>query len=165
MSDFKLELNIDRVKAEINNAAVAFLHEAAGELEAQVKRNTKVDIGQLKDSWRYVVDESKLEAQVGSPLENAIWEEFGTGEYALNGNGRSGYWVFVKGSNGATKKSPKTYTLAEAKKVMAILRGKGLEAYYTKGKKPKRTFYLTYTKFKPKIKRLAQQKFGELNHD
>ena len=33
-------------------------------------------------------------ATVGSPLENAIWEEFGTGEYALKGDGRKGGWFY-----------------------------------------------------------------------
>lgn len=33
-------------------------------------------------------------ALVGSPLENAVWEEFGTGDYALNGNGRKGGWAY-----------------------------------------------------------------------
>ena len=72
----------------------AWLYEAAGELEAQVKRNTKVGTGQLKNSWTYKVDESKGEATIGSPLENAIWEEFGTGQYALHGDGRKTPWVY-----------------------------------------------------------------------
>lgn len=81
--------NIIEVVAALDDAAIAFLHEAAGELQAAVKRNTAVKAGQLKNSWDYVVDESKKEATIGSPLQNAIWEEFGTGEYALNGDGRS----------------------------------------------------------------------------
>lgn len=83
------------VKAEMNDAMVAFLHEAAGELEAQVKRNQRVGkTGQTKNQWTYVVDESEGTAVVGNPLENAIWEEFGTGEYALNGDGRKGGWFY-----------------------------------------------------------------------
>ena len=83
------------VKSEMQDAAVKWLIEAAGELESQTKRNTRVDTGQTKGSWQYVVDEGKLEAVVGSTMENAIWEEFGTGEYALNGNGRKGGWHYV----------------------------------------------------------------------
>lgn len=41
------------------------------------------------------MDEGNLEVKIGSPLENAIWEEFGTGEYALNGDGRKGGWFYV----------------------------------------------------------------------
>ncbi len=86
--------NSARVMAELDDAVRAYLYEAGGELEAQVKRNTKVGTGQLKNSWTYNVDESKAECKVGSPLENAIWEEFGTGEYALNGDGRKGGWTY-----------------------------------------------------------------------
>lgn len=87
------DFSID-VKEKINSASIAGLYEAAGEIESQVKRNTRVDTGQLKSSWTYNVDESKCEAVVGSPLENAIWEEFGTGEYAVNGDGRKGGWTY-----------------------------------------------------------------------
>ena len=86
--------NSAAVKAALDDAAIAYLYEAGGELEAQVKRNSRVGTGQLKNSWTYKVDESKGECVVGSPLENAIWEEFGTGEYALHGDGRKGGWYY-----------------------------------------------------------------------
>jgi hypothetical protein len=86
--------NSAKVKDALNDATKAWLYEAAGEMEAQVKRNTKVGTGQLKNSWTYKVDESKGEATIGSPLENAIWEEFGTGQYALHGDGRKTPWVY-----------------------------------------------------------------------
>ena len=79
---------------KINECGVKFLEEASGELEAQVKRNTKVDTGKTKGSWEHVVHESLLEAEVGSRYKNALWEEFGTGVYALNGNGRRTKWVY-----------------------------------------------------------------------
>ncbi len=86
--------NSARVKGALSDAAIAYLYEAGGELESQVKRNTRVGTGQLKNSWTYRVDESKGICTVGSPLQNAIWEEFGTGEYALKGNGRKGGWFY-----------------------------------------------------------------------
>lgn len=86
--------NSARVIAALDDAVIAYLYEAGGELEAQVKRNSRVGTGQLKNSWAYKVDESKGECVVGSPLENAIWEEFGTGEYALHGDGRKGGWYY-----------------------------------------------------------------------
>lgn len=82
------------VKAALDDAVKAYLYEAGGELEAQVKRNSRVGTGQLKNSWAYKVDGSKGECVIGSPLENAIWEEFGTGEYALHGDGRKGGWYY-----------------------------------------------------------------------
>ncbi len=87
--------NSAQVKGALSDAVIAYLHEAGGELEAQVKRNQRVGkTGQTKNQWTYVVDESKGTAVVGNPLENAIWEEFGTGEYALNGDGRKGGWHY-----------------------------------------------------------------------
>lgn len=86
--------NSARVKAELNNKVKEWLYEASGELEAQVKRNSRVDTGQTKNSWTYKVDESKGESKIGSPLENAIWEEFGTGQYALHGDGRKTAWKY-----------------------------------------------------------------------
>lgn len=86
--------NSAKVIGNLDDAVIAYLYEAGGELEAQVKRNTKVGSGQLKNSWKYTVDESKGVCTVGSPLENAIWEEFGTGEFALNGDGRKGGWYY-----------------------------------------------------------------------
>lgn len=87
--------NSAHVKSAINEATITWLYEASGELEAQVKRNTKVGTGQLKNSWQYKVDESKGESRIGSTLENAIWEEFGTGIYALHGDGRKNVpWTY-----------------------------------------------------------------------
>ena len=126
--------HIDVINA-IGEAAIAFLHEAAGELEAQAKRNTRVDTGQTKGAWTYEVEESKLEAYVGNPLENAIWEEMGTGEYAINGDGRKGGW-FYKDAKG--------------------------EGHWTHGKRPSRAFENARATCEPKIIQAAKDKFGEL---
>lgn len=93
--------NSAKVKAALDDAIIAYLHEAGGELEAQVKRNSRVgDTGQTKNAWTYRVDESKGETVVGNPLENSIWEEFGTGEYALHGDGRKGGWTYKDEKDG-----------------------------------------------------------------
>lgn len=83
-----------KVQEAIDDRINIALEEAAGELESAVKRNTRVDTGQLKNSWRHKLDEAEHTAYIGSPLENAIWEEFGTGEHALKGNGRKGGWTY-----------------------------------------------------------------------
>ena len=90
----KFTNNSAKVKGALNDAVVAYLYEAGGELEAQVKRNSRRGTGQLANSWTYKVDDSKGVCTVGSPLENAIWEEFGTGEFALHGDGRKGGWFY-----------------------------------------------------------------------
>lgn len=127
--------NSVKVKAALNDAAIAYLHEAAGEMESQVKRNqTRVGTGQTKNAWTYTVDESKGEAVVGNPLENAIWEEFGTGEHALHGDGRKGGWVY-KDDKG--------------------------EWYFTMGKEPIRPLFNAFTALKSKLIRRAEQVLKE----
>lgn len=86
------------IEDEIRDVVIAWLYEASGEIQAQTIRNIdkdeRVDTGQTKNSWTYKVDEDKLESTVGSPLQNAIWEEYGTGQYALAGNGRKTPWKY-----------------------------------------------------------------------
>ena len=94
MSDVVFIDNSIAVKEAFEKYAEKFLTEAATMIESQVKQNTAVDSSQTKQNWKHVVDISNHEAIVGNPLENAVWEEFGTGEYALNGNGRKGGWVY-----------------------------------------------------------------------
>lgn len=152
------------VNATMSSLIGKILLEVAAELVSQTARNTKVATGQTKNSWAADVKEDpngKSVATIGSPLQNAIWEEFGTGEYALEGKGRSGYWVYVDDGDddSSSSKSGKTYTLKEAKRVVAILRKKGLNAYYTKGKKPRRPFYKAYTTLKPRLIKHMQEEF------
>ena len=139
--------NIDLVANLLEEQAVQFLYEAGGELLTQVTRNVPVDSGELKNSFKLIVDEGNLVATIGSPLENAIWTEFGTGEYALNGDGRKGYW-FVPVDKVVSKSKP-TF---EGK--MTIVYGKDGQAFYkTDGKQPTKYFTKAYDSTKPKIER------------
>lgn len=117
-----------KVKAAIDDKVNAVLEGVSGELESQVKRNfdtfPRVDTGKTKNSFQHKVIDAEHTAYIGSDYENAIWEEFGTGEYALKGNGRKGGWF---------------YEDAE---------GNG---HYTHGKKPSRAFWNAYTALKEKI--------------
>ena len=94
MAKVIFEDNTINVQAAIDARINAVLEECAGELESQVKRNSRVDTGKTKGSWKHHVDDEKHVATIGSTEENAIWEEFGTGEYALHGDGRKGGWVY-----------------------------------------------------------------------
>ena len=159
-SDVTFTDNSVKVKADLNEALVAFLIEASAEVKTQAERYTPTGSSQLKRSWDTTVDAGKLEAIVGNTQEYAIYQEFGTGEYALEGKGRKGYWVYVKDSdNGSVARSTKQYTLAQAKRIMAMLRKKGLEAYYTNGTRPKRMLYKAFQLTKPKIEERAKQIF------
>lgn len=84
-----------KCKDVIGDKALQWLEEASGEIESTAVSNTPVDTGQLKGAWAHRVDESKYEAVIGNPLEYSIWIEYGTGEYALEGNGRKGGWFYV----------------------------------------------------------------------
>ncbi len=159
-SNIEFKDNRVKIKAELDNALSAFLYEAAAAVQSQAERLTPVGSSQLKKSWDKVVDNGRMEATIGSPLEYAIYQEFGTGEYALEGNGRKGYWVFVKDNDtGDISRSAKSYTLAQAKRIMAMLRDEGLEAYYTNGVKPKRMLYKAMKMQKPKIEAQASKIF------
>lgn len=118
-----------KVKGALNDAVIKLLYEASHVIQSQVKQNTAVDTGQLKGSWDFTVDESKGEAVIGSPLENAIWEEFGTGEYALHGNGRKGGWVYVDEKGG----------------------------HFTRGKKPRRMLHNAFETKRPAIVKRAER--------
>lgn len=81
-------------KDALDDAVMQWLEEAGSSLQRQAANNTRVGTGETAGKWDYVVDASKKECTIGNPLQNAIWEEFGTGEYALYDNGRKGGWYY-----------------------------------------------------------------------
>lgn len=136
MANIKFIDHTEEVKGLIADLAYAGLEEVAGELEARVKRNTKVKTGQTKNSWQHKVTGSMMageyKATVGSDYQNAIWEEFGTGDYALNGDGRKGGW-FYEDEEG--------------------------NGHFTHGKRPRRPFWNAYNTLKNKLIKHLQDKF------
>jgi hypothetical protein len=159
--------NSIKVKAALDDAAIAFLYEIGGEAEAQVKRNVPPGqwYAQQKNNWTYKVDESKHEAIIGNPMQQSLWTEYGTGEFALHGDGRKGYWVYVKGSDGSeSSHGGKSYTLSEAKRIVAMMRGDGLDAHYTKGQEAKRPLFKALESIKGVIEARAKTIFsGRMN--
>lgn len=127
--------NSIKVKEAMKETGIAWLHEACGEIESQTKRNSAVDTGETKGSYQHKVNEDALEGFIGSDNQNAVWEEFGTGEYALNGDGRKGGWFYEDVS------------------------GKG---HFTHGKKAKRPLFKAYTALKTHLQRMAQERFKGL---
>lgn len=143
--------NSIKVKETLNDGILQFLEEAAAEIESAAIRNTSVDTGQLKGQWTYTLDDAKLEATVGNTLENAIWEELGTGEYAVKRNGRKGAW-YIPVDRVTGKKKP-TYNGE-----VIIVHGKnGMDFYKTNGKKPKRMLHTAFEKNKNKIIKRAEE--------
>lgn len=147
-----------QVKGAIKDAAKKWLEEAAGEIESQAKRNMPSGhwYAQQKAAFDHRVDTSALEAHIGNPMEEALWTEFGTGEFAVNGDGRKGYWVYVKGSGKGGSTGGKSYTLEEAKRVMAMMQSDGIDAHITKGQRPHRPLQSAFTSLKSALIRRAE---------
>ena len=124
-----------QVKEAIDKAAVKFLEEAGTIMTRQVANNTRSDTGETAGKWTYVVDDDKRECIVGNPLENALWEECGTGEYALNRNGRRGGWHYQDDDG---------------------------KWHHTYGKTPTRALHNAFVTKKGAIKRRAEQIFKGL---
>lgn len=86
--------NSAAVKRELERAMIRGLIKAAMLVEGQAVLLVPTKTGALKKSIGYKVNESELVAYVGTNCEYAIYVEFGTGEFAENGNGRQGGWVY-----------------------------------------------------------------------
>ena len=82
------------ISKEIQSIILNWLEEASAELASQTATRTRRGTGETAGAWTNLVDRNNVVAYVGNPLENAIWEEYGTGEYALNNDGRKGGWVY-----------------------------------------------------------------------
>lgn len=72
---------------------------------------------------------------IGSNVENAIWEEFGTGIYAINGDGRKTPWKYTNDQG---------------------------EEIWTRGKTGHRPFWTAFESVKPNIQKIVESKFKDL---
>lgn len=133
MAQMEFEDYSIKVTAALNEATIAALYEAAGEIESYAKRTSPVDSGELAGSWKHHVDEQAAIATIGSEIQNAIWNEFGTGQYALSGDGRKTKWVYQdrKGN-----------------------------WHTTSGKRPRRTLFKAFEAVRPKISKIFEEELG-----
>ncbi len=94
--EWSLTDNTQQADDMMTEAIRNFLEEAGAEIETAAKRNSRVRTGDTRESFTHVVDmqSNSGEATIGSNHKNAIWEEFGTGEYASEGGGRQGGWKY-----------------------------------------------------------------------
>lgn len=125
-----------QVQNAIKEKAKIALEEGSVELMSQAMRNSRVDTGHFKGKWTHFVVPGDYTAYIGHPDENAIWEEYGTGIYAVNGNGR--------------KEVPWTYQDVNGK------------YHKTSGKTPNRTLQRAFTDKKEKVKQIMQKRMKEV---
>lgn len=153
MSEVKFEDNHLKVEAEIEKRICNWLEEASAEYESQAVRNTRVNTGATKRGWGHVVDTVSLEATVGNSEENAIWEEFGTGEYAIKGGKGRNVWYVSADQLDSKQISDFTY-----KYKFPIKYGKNGQIFFEmRGKEAQRMLYKAHLSTKtPAIKRFAQ---------
>lgn len=156
--------NTIQVSEALSKIEKQFLNDASRVLLNQTIRNSRVDTGQTKSEWDRVVDTSEHKGIVGNTSENAIWEEFGTGHYAVdeNGNpsgkGRQNAW-YVPTWNYTGHKKP-TYQ----GKVVVVYGKEGKSYYKTDGKKPNRALGNALVTTEPIIrKRLEDLIKGTMN--
>ena len=163
------------VKKQIRGVAIRWLLETANELVSQVKRTvstkgwTNAERTSLRDSYDYVISEEDGTAKVGSTLEQAYWEEFGTGSYAdtsKNGGreGRPGWWIYTPDDNDAPEgyQSNEYATEEDAKEMAAYIQAAyGKKAVVSNGREPNYTLEKAFIKVKDKqIRRLEDELKG-----
>ena len=96
-SGFKFTDNSKKVKGQMDDAMFRALESAALIVEASAKALAPVgDSGELRDKIDHNVKDGANgpEAKIGSPLDYAMYVEYGTGEFAENGAGRKGGWSY-----------------------------------------------------------------------
>lgn len=143
------------IEAALNKAV--FLVERQAKINAQAASDSTGLAGTITSR----VD--GLQGIVYTPYEIAPYIEYGTGIYADHPTipGRQDVpWVYVKNSGQETR-SQKSYTEEEAKKAVAALRSKGLDAYMTSGRHPQPYMRPALDDNREKIKEILRE--GLLN--
>ena len=154
MANVELIDNSIAVKAELNDTTIAWLYDWAKTIASSAKDDTQLDGDagtELRKSYRAEVDEGKGEAMIGSPLEAAWWEEFGTGSHAVRKPSRPGWWIYIEGQDSRPGGGRVYSTKEEADQMAAYIKRRyGKNAIVTNGRKPAKTLETAFTTNKPK---------------
>lgn len=164
MSSVKVKFtpNSVEVLGAVDDAINTWLEEACGEIESAAKRNTTVGQiggGKTKGAWKHKVDRIGHKGVVGNPEQTAIWLELGTGEYALNGDGRKGGWYIPIGEG----KGMISQEVVDAYRFKVEHGKNGMKYAYTIGMKPQRPLHNAVEKNKGKIQKRLVEILKELD--
>ena len=118
----------DKILSSFERKANAFLLEVKDSFASQASLNSPVDTGGLSRSFLSdsFVNKSEKTAYIGSSLKYSIWQEFGTGEYALEGGGRKGGWVYKSSKDGKFYKKRMLYRALLTKKPLIASQAKNI---------------------------------------
>ena len=126
-------VNLDKLEIKLNKMVSdetiqKGLNEACGIVAAAATVNAPDGgTGNLQRSIKWRVEGDTGEVYSDAPY--AVYVHQGTGKYAVNGNGRPGWWVFVKGDSADPSKSStsrKIYTAEQAFWIKERLIEKGI---------------------------------------
>jgi HK97 gp10 family phage protein len=123
----------DEAKEALKDATIQGLFQACILVEGQAVALATVQTARLRNSIDHHVDEAELTGYVGTNVEYAVYVEFGTGEFAENGNGRKGGWMYKDPSG---------------------------EWFFTWGQEPKPYLRPAFRKNRSAIEALAKEIFG-----
>lgn len=127
-----LNLRTEEFERQLTEAIRRGLMKVGMQARKYAREKVPVDTHNLQKSINYELGEDSV--SIGTNCEYAAYIEFGTGIYSELGK-TEGYWVWVDDGAGGGGGGGKRHTLEEAKKIVAILRKKGLPAFYSNGAK------------------------------
>lgn len=87
--------NSKACKEAIKKAEEKWLYAVGEILVGAIRPLIPVETSNLKTSLDYKVDLDEMKVTIGVGEEYAIYVEFGTGEFAENGQGRKGGWTYM----------------------------------------------------------------------
>lgn len=166
-----------QVKAAIEQVCGNWLVEVANEVTSQAKRNvsmegwTNAERTSLRDSYSNVVDKPNKTAAIGSTLEQAYWEEWGTGSHAdtaKNGGkqGRQDWWVYTPGrvKPEGEPESKHYKTKEDAESAAAYIKSEyNKTAIATDGREPNYTLEKAFTTTAPRAKKALEAKLKSIS--
>lgn len=94
--------NSKACKDAIKSAYEKWLYAVGELLVSSIRPLIPVDTSSLKTSLDYKVNVDEMTVTIGVGEQYAIYVEFGTGEYAENGQGRKGGWAYKDTQTGET---------------------------------------------------------------